>query len=272
MSETLIPLLEAVEFHRVITEGGSTYPWIVTATDGRTRSQYVVKLYKQDHQYRPNNKEIIASVLLDEFDLNTPEFALINFSENFISTLSPEIKLRLEGIDTKPKFATKYLPGVETFSPSLHFKELSKYNIESIYAFDKLIRNVDRRIGKPNILFGESEAFLIDHELSLNVNQVVIEKVENEDWSYLKDNNPKSEHVFLKALKEAKSLDDELTFDTFDFYLNLLNPRKLIPYQEKMEELNFEVDDFVDIIRYLQIVKEKRPSFIQALRNSVNDE
>ena len=66
-------------------------------------------------------------------------------------------------------FGCRLVEGPYPFSRALPLKKLEAYEMETIYGFDNLILNTDRRPDKPNLLMPDGEeAVLIDHELSLS--------------------------------------------------------------------------------------------------------
>lgn len=170
----MLPLYKALTFEKIIEKGGRNKPWIVSLDTPLGIEPYVVKLLSEKDIKQENAlcKEIYGAALAKEMDLNTPEFCLVEFSEYFYESLPNYLKKIYNEKHNRYAFGSYYLEGAPTYSPSQHYSELSYYDIESIYAFDVVIWNVDRRIGdppKPNILFYEKEAYLIDHEHSLYI-------------------------------------------------------------------------------------------------------
>lgn len=165
----MIPLYKAQTFERIIEKGGRNKPWIISVETPVGLEPYVVKLFSEQDIQNQNAicREVYGATFARELDLNTPDFCLVEFTDHFYDSLPVNLKEIYEEKHTRYAFGSYYLEGAPTYSPSLHYNELSDYEIESIYAFDIVVRNVDRRIGtppKPNILLYEKEAYLIDHE------------------------------------------------------------------------------------------------------------
>lgn len=165
----MIPVFDAIEFIKVM-DGGSTRPWQVNVIEDGVPVSYVVKLYTaaNNEQNCTVLKECICSNLAKQFDIETPDIALINFTPDFVSSLPQELQDTLSSKDQRLKFATKLIaPPYDNYSPQLGSAYLMSYDIATIYAFDNLILNEDRRIDKPNMFFKNKNVLLIDHELSL---------------------------------------------------------------------------------------------------------
>lgn len=183
-------------------KGGSTKPWLINVRTEKGIKPYVVKLFKKAHidDYAAVAKEIFASVLAKDLDLQCPEPALIELNETFIKTLTTEEKQDLDSRDSRIKFGSEYIEGTVTYNKVIGRSLLDRYNFENIYAFDNLIRNMDRKPSKPNILISNTQFHLIDHELSLPINLQTLREFDSENWTYNFKN-----HIFYQYLKSAKS-------------------------------------------------------------------
>ena len=142
----MIPIYQAIEFKGEM-QGGTTRPWQVTVLRDNEPASYIVKLYSE--QYNEQNctvlKECICSRLAKEFDLYSPDCALIDFTPDFIRSLPIEYRQSLQRKDQRLKFATTLIqPPYENYSPALKSNFLQTYDLGTIYAFDNLILNVDR--------------------------------------------------------------------------------------------------------------------------------
>ena len=72
------------------------------------------------------------------------------------------------------------------YSDTLTNKHLARYDIESIFGFDVLIRNTDRREKKPNIFFQKDTYYLIDHEQTLYIDKGFIDYYNTSNrWSFI---------------------------------------------------------------------------------------
>ena len=263
----MIPIYEAVSFERKIEQGGSTYPWIVNVHTEEGIQPYVVKLFtkRQIQQYNSVAKEVLASALASEFDLPTPKPALINFSREFVKRLPANRKSELHEKDQRIKFGCQYIEGATTYSSTLHRNFFRRYNVESIFAFDNLIQNIDRRPEKPNILLLNTSSYLIDHELSLKgIDDRLTSDFLQGNWRYNKER-----HIFYTLLKKGRNDAKISYFETFMEGLRLLNFNLLKSCIQTLEEHKHPVPEWPIIEYYLREVKENHIKFVSLLRNSV---
>ncbi|WP_291728160.1 HipA family kinase [Bernardetia sp.] len=201
-----IPIYEAIEFKKVLQEGGSTKPWLVEVSVSDSTETYVVKVFKKDtlNQYPAVANEVFANILAKELGLSVPPMALVNFSDTFITTLSNQEKELIEKdiIDSRVKFASLYLPNTQIYS--LLSSGLDKYDRAEIYAFDNLIHNSDRKVIKPNLLLdiNSEKYYLIDHELSIcGIQGSYLTKIQRGEWLYNFKN-----HLFFHLQYDEKDI------------------------------------------------------------------
>lgn len=259
----MLPVYDAIGVKEIITKGGSTRPWLMEVLVKDQPETYVVKLFteKQLDQYSAVANEVYANVLAQELGLKCPKAALIKFPENFNITLTEEQQQELSKKDKRIKFGSSYITGATTYNQNIN---LSGYDIESVYAFDSLIINWDRRIKKPNILIKKDNFFLIDHELSLQYSQEHIVSF-NQGILFHKH----MDHIFYHLLKQGKNNDQKHYFNEFGEYLKVLNVNKLENYKNQLYELDHPIGYFQLIKKYLTLLKKDYNKFIQLLRNTL---
>lgn len=230
---------------------------------------YVVKLYSE-HNNEQNStvfKECVCSRLAKEFDLATPEPALVDFTSDFIENLPEHFRQVLIKKDQRLKFATKLVqPPYQNYSPALREEYLKNYDLGTFYAFDDLILNVDRRIDKPNMFFKDGNVLLIDHELTfataVNARDNLID---NKLWSH-----NYQRHLFYKVLKDRKPSESDGCFDTFSYYL-----RELIDFDiideilDQLTECGHSVDAYVSIKDYLCILQQNADKFVHLIESTL---
>ena len=264
----MIPIYQAIEFKEEMI-GGSTRPWQVIVLKNGTPTSYVVKLYteKNNEQNCTVFKECVCSHLAREFDLQTPEPALIDFTPQFIETLPEKFQAILRLKDPRLKFGTELLESpYQNYSPSLQEKYLKTYDIGSIYAFDNLILNVDRRTDKPNLLFKGESAVLIDHELTLATTKNTLNQLTNNNiWSH-----HYKRHIFYEILKNLNFTENAGLFDDFSYYLtDLVNFKFVDTIMEQLDDLGHPIDAYISIKNYLCSVQEKMTLFIQLITDTI---
>jgi hypothetical protein len=262
----LLSIYNQIQFVKKIEEGGSTHPWLVQVLTEEGVIPYVVKLFttEQVEQYNPVLKEVLANKLATEFDLEVPEPALLELNENFVEGLNNDLREEISNRDKRTKFATRYIEDAPIFSLTLPEKSFERYEIENIYAFDFLINNVDRREIKPNLLVNDHTAYLIDHELSLSINEEVIQAFEERRSLYHKER-----HIFYPYLKQLNSAEKHSCFDTFHEYLRKVDIAFLEPFVERVRECDHSISEWETIRAYLQLARDNSFKFIQILRQSI---
>jgi len=137
------------------------------------------------------------------------------------------------------KFGTELLQSpYSNYSPSLQKQYLESYDLGSIYAFDNLILNVDRRTDKPNLLFKSEKAVLIDHELTLATAENTRNKlINNNIWAH----NYKR-HIFHEVLTKIDSKEKDGWFDEFAYYLrDLINMNFIDQIHDQLSEVGHPV-------------------------------
>src|SRR5690606_34160525 len=112
---------------------------------------FVVKIFKTDtlKQYNAVAHEVFCNVLLEEFGLLKPDAALIEFGTAFLSASPPWLHKLLTNRDSRIKFGTRYIQSTTTYSQALPYQFLKRYDLETIYAFDCMVFNSDRKVNKP---------------------------------------------------------------------------------------------------------------------------
>jgi len=257
----MIEIYRAIAIDSIAIKGGSTKPCIMTVADdtGKIVGSYVVKVFNQNHiQTHPTQREVICNVLAQEFDLSVPKMALIQVDKFIILELRKsgyfDGKLILSGI----YFGSLYIEGAVDYSPATPTVSFEAWELKTIFAFDILIRNVDRRVDKPNLLLKDENFYLIDHELCFGATKWTFQQcLDNGNWNFI---SKKSPHLFLERLKELEH-HWFLEFETFFYYLKHLNIEKLNTFKDVFNDIGFDTVDFMYIKDYLYDVKHNSKVF-----------
>jgi len=263
-----LPLYTATEIKEEPLQGGTTLPLLSIAENSKT---YVLKLFGKNHakQRCYTGAEAYANYIAGAFELNKPEAAFITIPEKLIKlykAANPTLhKLLLQKDYKRPCFATEYLGNLPIFSPALHKKFIETHDIETIYAFDTLIINEDRKSIKPNILKTTDSYCLIDHDKAFgSVDYALGEYNNNRLCPFHKY------HLFYKMLKNrAKKEGNEGMFDTFSMYLNMLNVGNLDALNEQLAEFGYEIDDCLAWKQYIYEIKQNHINFVKTLKGSL---
>jgi hypothetical protein len=265
----LLPIYSAVSFNGLMP-GGGTRPWAVYVRDSASRKlqPFVVKLFRASHldQHPHLAAEVFGSVLAEMFDLPRPEPALIDFSPAFRATLGEPQQRQLVDVAPGLLFGCRLVEGPYAYSRSLPLKKLEAYEMETIYGFDNLILNTDRRPDKPNLLMpDDDEAILIDHELSLSGIRQAFSNLLDGRWEHLY-----RRHLFYAPLKARGPAANATAFGTFTEYLRSLNPQQILPYHQQLAELDCSLPDFDLFFEYLCYQKANAEQFAALLRQTLS--
>jgi hypothetical protein len=266
---TKLSLYTAIEIKEKPLEGGTTLPLLSVAENSKT---YVLKLFGKNHanQRCYTGAEVYSNYIARQFELNTPDAAFISIPDRLIKLYkktNPLLhKLLLQKDYKRPCFATEYLGDLPIFSPALHKKFIEIHDIETIYAFDNLIINEDRKAIKPNILKNSDSYCLIDHDKAFgSVKYALAEYNNNRLCPFYKY------HLFHKMLKRrAKKGGKEVMFETFRMYLNLLNIANLELLDKQLEEFGYNIDECLTWKQYIYEIKQNHINFVNTLRDSVS--
>lgn len=264
----MLPKYDAIEITGFIPEkSGHTKPWVVTASTPLGLKSFVVKLYSTqqvDDMYCVNN-EVFCNILASEFDLQAPKCALIEIPESITMNLSSEQQLQFMNSDPRPKFATEYISNVNSAVIGLP-KDIYKKRIsmDTLYAFDNLIRNGDRGHPKSNLLLAPDVAYLIDHELALRSQDIVTVNIRELQL----EGKFTQEHLFYSYLKKAKVKTKQTYFNDFSESINHLNINILNPYIKILLDEGYK-NNQPEIYYWLNEVKQKFTMFVNILKGSL---
>lgn len=263
----MLPVYKAHSFQRILKKGGRTKPWLVIVNEGSSLTPYVVKMFNPaliDAMDSVTN-EVLGNVLAKEFELKTPAAAWIDMDFDFqISIRDAEAAKYFEAGDDRPKFGTRLLsPAIEYQPETFDIKEIKDLtDIDSIFAFDNLIRNRDRTPGKPNFLISGKEGFLIDHELGFQITAETKKEVTSMFWNQ----ELCKYHIFFEYLHKSIRKSKEQFFDLFAEYLRYLNINKLDSYFTQLIQVGYGNKKQIIMTDYLQTIKANSFNFATLMR------
>jgi hypothetical protein len=247
-------------------KGGTTQPFIMEVCDknGNYKGNYVVKIFtqKDEAQGQATVKEFIANQLAIEFDLLVPDSALVSVKKELIIELKE--KYGYSDIIYGCYFATNYIDNITDYQKGFTTRKIDIEIQQNIFAFDMLIQNRDRRIGKPNCFVKKGECYLIDHELSLEITESYKQYYLQCEWQNLavgyeiKDR----EHIFYETLKSNKGVN----FDEFQLYLHNIPLNNVIKIVNLLSDEGIVVEIFDSIEPYLQDAKKDSAKFCETLK------
>lgn len=260
-----LPILEAVGFQEILEKGSHSRPWIILANINNEIKPYVVKLYKTVDLDARNKMtaEVFGNLMAQDFGLNSPIPAIINFTPQFCMQLNSECDEVIANIDDRPKFGCEYVMGSSLYRKQTKAANANKIiNTGSLYAYDYFICNRDRSNNKPNLLVKDGSGILIDHEMGLEIDEKTIYRIIHSEWD-----SRYQHHLFYEILKR-KYYKAEI-FDEFLFYLQSFNINRYDSYFVQLENLGFNTQKEL-IKEYWTIIKEKYSIFANILRASIS--
>ena len=263
----MLPVYEAIDIVQVISQqSGHTRPWVVLANTPTGLQSFVVKLYTtaQIQQYNSVTSEVICNALASEFDLNIPKAAFIDIPDALLINKSPEWQQLYNNADIRLKFATAQLSDVTSAIPSLSKTYYSKrISLDTLYAFDNLIRNGDRGQQKTNLLVGK-KAWLIDHEFALQAHDIT-----NTNWAnFTIEEKFTKYHLLHSYLKHSIKNKKQNYFNEFIEYVHTMNINKLNSYYTQLTNEGFQVNKNL-INTWLHQVKQNSAIFVNSLKESL---
>jgi len=264
----MLPVYEAIDIIKVIPATvGHTQPWVVLANTPNGLKPFVTKLYTTAEVDNNNSvtNEIICNVLASQFDLKVPSCAFIDIPDSLQFKQPLECQIQYSNADPRLKFATEMLANVISAVPDLSKSYYSKrISLDTLYAFDNMIRNSDRGQQKTNLLLSSKTAFLIDHEYALHQKNII-----GINWKGLEiDRRFTNYHLLHPYLKRSIKAKKQHYFDEFQEYLKTLNTKQLNSYFTQLSAEGFTTQS-VNINSWLQQVKQNSTTFVHSLKSSL---
>jgi hypothetical protein len=199
-----------------------------------------------------SGRELLASFMASELDINVPAPALIN--------VNPELSKTLQNDINGFQFGTAYKSGCYGIIRNQVLSEFQRLQINQIFPFDIFISNVARRTEHHNLLTDGNNLLIFNHQSAFDFlndgykNKTPWEfRPQDKDWikrhlffPYLKNKFPD----FSILINKLERLDDNFWNKAF----------ALIPVDWKMDELE-------EIKSHSQAIIANKDTFLQSLKN-----
>lgn len=212
-------------------QGGTTRPWLALVDDGGEWPRpYVVKFFHEKDFKHSNHiaAEVMGSVLCSEFDICTPTFGFLRIPILTDANCPAELQERLRKDSyPQPWFGSASMLPAPEFSTALHNRYLPIDEMATIFAFDCLIHNSDRRPQKPNLLVKGGHVWAIDHDKGFINHHPELGQIGN----YARG------HIFYKRLRKHCIKHGFDIFNTFAESLRLLNLKDWNVVLDELEHL-----------------------------------
>ncbi len=220
----MIPTFQAVQLHRFMGSGRTT-PALCGCEDenGKLVGEFVVKLRGGlDRNVTGLAAELVATQLATYFGIPVPAPALVSIDAEFADLVAlsfPEKSKRIRD-SIGLNFGSRQLSDVIIWPVDKAIPEAMLRTAVSIFAFDALIENPDRKFSpNPNLFIRGDTIFVFDHEVAFSFIEDIFPSTT--PWK-LDRGNYLSDHVFFKQLK-GKDID----LSTFTNRLELLSDTEI---------------------------------------------
>lgn len=265
----MLPVYKAISFDKIIKKGGRTLPWSVLVDTPQGIKPYVVKMFTAELVEKRNSvcNEVLGNVLAREFDLRVPNAALIEMEVDFEMTIkTDEAQEQYDLADERIKFGTELIEGNYLFNMAFTKRQASKMiELDTLFAFDNMIRNRDRNSGKPNLLVKGDSAFLIDHELGFEIDVKTLEDYLNGTW----EEAFYRYHIFYNYLKKSRKSQKVGYFEEFHEYLRTLNINMLNNYFQQLHKHGYNISFQPILNSYLYELKQNSSNFVNLLKKII---
>jgi hypothetical protein len=185
------------------TTRGRTEPSFITCEFGDGTSVEVVAKFSGGCDEGNVNlaREVIAACLAGDLGLPVPEPFLIDIPADWAATI-PDRTRRLKVLDGSPvAFGSRVMTGqFGVWGPGNIITDIMLPTAASIFVFDAIIQNPDRRSDNPNCFVRGEELRIFDHELAFSHGLVIGWKP---PWVLggLKSMETNGNHIFRRGLK-----------------------------------------------------------------------
>jgi hypothetical protein len=260
-----VKTLEAIDYQAELTSG-RTIPLVmkcISPIDDEIHF-FVVKFYSDmELGVRGLARELFASLLSQALGITTPEAAIINVFDELYYGI-PDLKIRKKLKDSPGlNYGCKYLTGVFQFS---YLPSAAISAAVDVFAFDMLIHNYDRRVGKPNMFQTNEDLIIFDHEMAFpyaSPNMIIggVKSLKLE-----RNANFIVNHVLYKPLRTIISGKKyEIMFEPFVDKIAMLSDEILDRIGEEIPD-EWHSDEIANIKEYIRGVRDNSDSFLRNLQ------
>ena len=255
-----LPIVEALGPIKEFDSGANKPLLIIGVDENGTKGDYVVKFRGAE---RMSNeafmRELLAAFIAMQMEIPVVNPAIVNISHDFVDLLKGNSAWQYANASIGYNYSSEYLKDYLIMPVNQVLNNHQLNYAQTIFAFDILIQNSDRRVEKPNMLTNGNEIIILDHELAFgfifdiikDTNPWII-KQKDLEWIRL--------HCLLPKIKHK-----DFGFDEFSKRLNNLDENfwntawSLIPENWRFDQFNIIKNHFIAI-------SENRDSFILELK------
>jgi hypothetical protein len=263
-SNYFLPEISALTPFRTL-DSGKNKPMLIHGVCKRTgmKTDYVVKYTNgPEMSLRSACCELIASFIAMELDLYVPEPAIIDVSEEFVSTLIDNYEYAKAKKSIGLNFGCKY---VLELLPPIFGEQLTSQlfnHAKEIFIFDVLISNPDRRKDKPNMDLHDGKILIYDHEMAFSF----IRLFTTNPQPWLLNNNIERPWIENHYLYPKLRQISEQALDAFIDKIAVLDDAFWIKVHETMPK-SWLGPDLIKIQDNLNLIIQNKSLFKQELKS-----
>jgi hypothetical protein len=216
-----LPVIQAFSPGKTFSSG-TTEPLLIRGVCEQTslKDDSVLKMMGASRMsIEASARELIGSWVALELGLNVPEPVVVNISPVFVDALRGSQQFGIASNSIGLNFGSRYMTGYQEPLQGQQFSEDLLAQLINVFAFDMLIGNIDRRIGKPNFLVNGNDIMVLDHELA---------------FSFLK------ELPFLRSKTPWLIREADITWINDNYCFNLLKGKSVdfLNFSEKLDVID----------------------------------
>jgi hypothetical protein len=223
----MLTRVTAVEYVRPM-ESGRTSPLLVRCVrhDGSI-VEVVVKFSGLCDQQQENLAiEAIAACLAGDLKLPIPEPLLVAVPEEWAAIVPDEKRRKRILASSRVAFGSKLVTGgYSVWTPDTRINEAMVDTAASVFAFDAIIQNPDRRTDNPNCLVRGESIRIFDHDLAFG-HRLVLKWQPPWAKGGLNWLEPKGKHIFRPQLRRSM-----IDFDAIEAAWMTVTDDRLAAYQ-----------------------------------------
>lgn len=162
-----LKIIEALSPHKLF-ETGANKPLLITGVDvNGNKGDFVVKFRSAERMsYEASMRELLAAFIAIEMEIVIVNPVLVNISQNFVDLLLGDNAWQYASTSLGFNYGSEYIKDYSTLIISQRLNNNQLPYAQTIFAFDILIQNSDRRVDKPNMITDGKEIVIFDHELA----------------------------------------------------------------------------------------------------------
>ncbi|MFT4129732.1 HipA family kinase [Labrys sp. (in: a-proteobacteria)] len=198
----MLKRVSPIQYNRPVTRGRTGPLFITCETDDGSTEDVVAKFSGGCDQGNINlAREVIGACLAGDLGLPVPEPFLIDVPAQWVATVPDANERAKVGGSSPVAFGSRFMTGqFGIWTPGNLISDIMLPTAVSIFVFDAIIQNPDRRSDNPNCLVRGDELRIFDHELAFSHGLIIGWQP---PWSLggLKSMETNGNHIFRAGLK-----------------------------------------------------------------------